>query len=127
MDEHDHATLDPLDWDALLECVSPLDMLILEQVYVSERGPVTLRALQHRLSYLNAHDRTIARHALGLADRGLLSTVTSCEMFFNPVPHHSRNAENLVRIWRLREQRSLALHMQAVGQRSLDENSQKAA
>lgn len=110
---------EPLDWDGLLEHLSPLDVLILEQVYVTDSAPVALRVLQHRLAYLNVHERTIARHAWSLADRGLLTVVTSCEMIFNPVHLHAHNAEQLVRIWRLREQRSLGLHLQAADERPL--------
>lgn len=100
-----------LDWDALLESLTPVDLLILEQVYSIEGMPVSLQLLQSRLTYLNVHERTVARHALDLADRGLLSAVTSCEVIFNPVLRHAHNARQLVAIWRLREQRSLALNM----------------
>ena len=113
--------MDEADWECLLETLTPIDFLLLEQVYVVERAPVALRTAQRRLSYLNLTERTISRHAVALADRHLIGLVTSCETLLNPVPRLQSNIEILVRIWRVRQQLSLGSHMAAVGQGTFDE------
>lgn len=94
-------------WDAYLELFAPVDFLILEQVYVVERSPMALTELQLRLRYLNLSNRTLSRHVGRLGERGLVSQVTSCERFVNPIASQGRNVSLLVRIWRLRQERSL--------------------
>ncbi|MDA8116080.1 MAG: hypothetical protein M0000_01625 [Actinomycetota bacterium] len=123
MDEQDDFSMDEADWEYLLEALTPLDFLLLEQIYVVERAPVALRTAQRRLSYLNLTERTISRHAVALADRHLVGLVNSCETLLNPVPRLQENVEVLVRIWRVRQQFSRDSHMAAVGQRTLDESS----
>ena len=118
---HDETGMDEADWECLLETLTPIDFLLLEQVYVVERAPVALRTAQRRLSYLNLTERTISRHAVALADRHLIGLVTSCETLLNPVPRLQSNVEILVRIWRVRQQLSLGSHMAAVGQGTFDE------
>lgn len=103
----DAAVNDDVDWDELLESLAPLDLVLLEQLYLVEHGPISLRTAQDRLSYLNVHPRTVSRHADELARRGLLKIITSCEIVLNPYPRLAGNAGRLVRLWRLREERAL--------------------
>ena len=121
MEPTEHTASEEMDWDDLLEALSPVDFLLLEQVYVVERAPMSLRTLQRRLTYLNLHERTVTRHAWGLASRRLVDLVSSCETILNPIPRLEVNVERLVKIWRLREQLSLACHMNSVGQRTFDD------
>lgn len=96
-----------IEWDDLLESLSPLDFALLEQLYVVEASPLPLRIVQERLAFLNVHPRTVSRHAEALSKLGLLAVVVSCEMSLNPMPRLHREVELLVRIWRLREERAL--------------------
>lgn len=100
-------TQDEHDWERYLHTLEALDFLLLEQVYVVEDAPMDLTLLQRRLHYLNLSGRTVSRHVDRLAELGLLARVVSCHVYVNPVPALRRNATTLVRIWRIRQERSV--------------------
>lgn len=93
-------------WSELLFTLGIEEILVLEQLYVVERGPVSLTQMQHRLAHLNVHPRTIARHCRRLEAAGLLTTISSVDLQINPVVPLEPNVERLVRLWHIREERA---------------------
>jgi len=103
------------DWEYLLDTLPAIEVLILEQIYVVHKEPLKATDIQGALGYLNVCPRTITRHVETLAKRELLNLVFSCETFANPIQGLSGNVGVLVRIWRHRQERSLALQRRAAG------------
>lgn len=88
---------------SLLDELDVASFLVLEQIYLRERAPVSLPVLCARLNHLNLHRRTIARRCLALERRGLVRTIASVDLFINPVVCRADEARRLVALWRTRE------------------------
>jgi len=94
-----------LKWSELLFNLTIGEILVLEQLYVVEQGPVTLSQMQRRLSHLNVHPRTVTRYCRRLEEEGLLATISSFDLFINPVVPLQGDVHRLVKLWHIREAR----------------------
>lgn len=93
-------------WSDLLFGLGIGEVLVLEQLYLVEAAPMSLTLLQRRLRHLNVHPRTIVRYCRRLEREGLLTTVSSIDLFVNPVVALENDVRHLVRLWRIREEQA---------------------
>lgn len=99
----------PDRWERYFEILFPVEFLILEQVYLVEKGPVSTDPLRRRLAHLEATATSIDRHVNWLEGQNLVRTVRSCGRLVSPVHSAHRNVTILVQLWRFREERRLRM------------------
>jgi len=93
------------DWDSLLASLNIGEILVLEQIYLVEGGPMPLELIRGRLRHLNVHRRAVARYCNRLQHKGLIRAVSSWDLQVSPVLGLEENIRRLVRLWQFRERR----------------------